>query len=260
MKEICSYTFASRTRSYRDDVWPSLPYTDEDREIDLLRAHNCRYCGEILKFTDVPDSTATSRSAYLCSVCGYWFVERQVVGGQDNIDIGLTIGEAYHYAIDELEIPVSDLRRYLRLNPDDVAHINPFAFERLVADCVKSAFGPCEVIQIGGVKDKGIDLKLVQNDSTTFLIQVKRRSDLSRKEGVKVVRELNGVLFREGKTKGMIITTAVDFTKAAKDETKVYTKTKDRYEMELLCFDDFVAMLMLPDAVLYEPWNKHLQL
>ncbi len=136
MKRICSYTFSSYTSSYRNDVWPSLPYTEGDREFDLLRSSVCRYCGARMEAIAIHDPTATLREACVCSVCGYWFIQRKVVSGQDNIDIGLTIGEARHYDIDELEIPISDLRRYLRTNPDDVAHVNPFAFEKLVADCV----------------------------------------------------------------------------------------------------------------------------
>ena len=259
MKRICSYIFSSYARSYHDDVWPSLPYTDGDREFDLLRSIECRYCGASMETVLVPDPTATSREALVCGVCGYWFLQRKVVGSQDNVDIGLTIGEARHYDIDELDIPIADLRRYLRAKPNDVAHVNPFAFEKLVANCVRSAFGSCDVIEIGGVKDRGVDLKLIQSDGVTFLIQVKRRSDLSRKEGVKVVRELNGVLFREGVTKGIIVTTASDFTQAAKDETKIRTKTKERYQVELLAFKDFVGMLMLPDIEPYEPWLKHLK-
>ena len=82
---------------------------------------------------------------------------------------------------------------------------------------------------------------------------------MHRKEGVRVVRELNGVLFREGETKGIIVTTAKDFTKAAKDETVIKTETKERYQVKLLAFEDFVKMLMLPDIEPYEPWKKHLK-
>ncbi len=154
-------------------------------------------------------------------------------------------------------MPIYDLRRHLRIHNIDLANVNPTIFEKLMGDCIRSAFGPCEVIHVGGTADGGIDLKLVQNDKTTFLVQVKRRSNLSRHEGVQVVRELNGVLFREGAAKGMVITTAAGFTKAALEETKVKTPTKVQYDMRLLAFNDIVEMLNLPSPDPYEPWQGY---
>jgi hypothetical protein len=47
--------------------------------------------------------------------------------------------------------------------------------------------GDCEVVHLGGRKDGGIDIKAVRGDGRTTLIQVKRRSDFGRREGVQVI-------------------------------------------------------------------------
>lgn len=68
------------------------------------------------------------------------------------------------------------------------------------------------------------------------------------------MRSLNGVLFRDNSAKGMVITTARDFTSAAKAEAAVKTQTAEMYEMILLAFDDVVSMLRIPTAIPYQPW------
>jgi HJR/Mrr/RecB family endonuclease len=98
-------------------------------------------------------------------------------------------------------------------------------------DCLKDAHSPCEVIHTGKTADGGVDLMMILDNDESYLVQVKRRTNLSSKEGVKVVRELNGVLFREGKAKGMIITTASGYTKPAVEETKIKTCLSESYNL-----------------------------
>ena len=126
-------------------------------------------------------------------------------------------------------------------------------------DCLRSEYAPCEVYHVGKTGDGGgIDLKLVLSDKETFLIQVKRRSDLSKREGVNVVRELNGVLFREGVSKGMVISTARGYTKAAERELNVKTDTSETYLVRLLDYYDIVKMLNLPMVNPYRPWRDYI--
>jgi restriction system protein len=257
MRRVCSYTYAAKKSQYRDDVWPSMPRTDIDDEIDRLSSETCPFCHGELGELNLFDEMHEYERAATCNFCGWWRLRHVVVGGQDNCSISLAIGEACHYDVDSLEVPIQDLRRHLKTHNVDLANVNPTVFEKLMGDCVRSAFGPCEVVHVGGTGDGGVDLNLIQNDKTTFLVQVKRRSNLSKHEGVQVVRELNGVLFREGAAKGMIITTASGFTKAAFQETMIKTPTKSRYEMLLLAFNDIIEMLNLPSPVPYEPWQKY---
>lgn len=75
---------------------------------------------------------------------------------------------------------------------------------------------------------------------------------------MRVVRELNGVLFREGLSKGMVVTTARGYSPAARRETAVKTETSETYEMELLSFDDIVGMLRINRPSPYEPWMTYI--
>ncbi len=77
-------------------------------------------------------------------------------------------------------------------------------------------------------------------------------------EGVQVIRQMNGVLFPEGRARGIVITTASNFTKGAVREASTRTSTNEQYEMKLLSFPDIVSMLRLPSVEPYEPWKPFL--
>src|SRR5271169_136592 len=72
-------------------------------------------------------------------------------------------------------------------------------------------------------------------------------------EGVQVIRQMNGVLFREGRARGIVITTASNFTKGAVREASTRKSTNEQYEMKLLSFPDIVSMLRLPSV---EPGSR----
>jgi hypothetical protein len=109
-----------------------------------------------------------------------------------------------------------------------------------------------------GSKDRGIDLVLVRTNELPYLVQVKRRSNLERSEGVDVVRLHNGVLFREGIPRGMIVTTAKAFTKSAHSEREVKTGTSEPYELELFARGHIIEWLRLDFPEPYCPWRSHI--
>jgi hypothetical protein len=255
---LCSYTFARLATTYRDDVWPSRPNSEDDRLFDGLARDSCRYCGSQLLRNSLLSECHYSRDVARCPECGWWRLKECTVGGQDNVYIELVHGEAKHYSIDALEVPILDLRSYLKRHPIDMGLINPVVFEHLIRDCLRSAFAPCEVLHIGGTGDGGVDLKLIISETETYLVQVKRRTDIHGREGVDVVRQLNGVLFREGRAKGIVVTSASGFTKAARMEAAVRTQTAEPYEIKLVSFPDIVSMLKLPSMTPYEPWVPYL--
>src|SRR6185295_2727412 len=82
--------------------------------------------------------------------------------------------------------------------------------------------------------------------------------NLERNEGVDVVRLHNGVLFREGIPRGMIVTTAKAFTKSAYSEREVKTGTSEPYELELFARDHIVEWLKLEFPTPYQPWQAHI--
>lgn len=200
-----------------------------------------------------------------CEYCGWWLMDYGLsytgIYGATGVPIHRTkllFGEVKHYDVSCLDGPLGALKAYLARNPNHLAHLHPTKFELLMQDCLSEYFGAAEVIHTGRTGDGGVDLKMILTDLETYLVQVKRRRDLSRLESVQVVRELNGVLFREGRAKGMVVTTARGFTAAAKRETEIRTVTNETYEMRLLAFDDIVKMLRINRPSPYEPWVIYL--
>src|SRR5262249_41369838 len=129
------------------------------------------------------------------------------------------------YDLSAKDVPVSVLREHLTAKGDlDFRLIHPWAFERLIADCLLHEFGPCEVHHVGvngGGGDGGVDIYMIKDD-VTWLVQVKRR--LNRKpESIETIRLLNGALLREGRFRGMVVTSAESFTRNALSETVIQT-------------------------------------
>lgn len=193
----------------------------------------------------------------LCADCGYWMViEMPDLGGWHRLrPTPSTVGIVREYTVDALDAPLHDLQRFLRKHPEHLAHVNPTVFEELVAACLRAVFQPCDVIRVGRTGDGGIDLLFIKPNMGHYLVEVKRRGNIERKEGVAVVRSLNGVLFREGAAKGMVVTTATAFTRAAEGETQVQTGGNE-YEMRLFGFPDIVSWLELDFTEPYEPWSS----
>jgi hypothetical protein len=192
----------------------------------------------------------------LCDGCRWWNVlDLSASRGFGWKEASFIEGVARAFRVDALDPPIADLRRYLAVHPNDAAHVNPTAFERLIGDCLASEYEPCEVEHVGRSGDGGIDLKLITSSKETYLVQVKRRTDLDSTEGVDVVRSLNGVLFREGATKGIVVSSAKKFSEAAWLETSdIKTILPERYAMDLLAFADIQRLLPKTGTTVVEPW------
>jgi hypothetical protein len=168
-----------------------------------------------------------------CDTCGWWRIFHGTLSGADsNVAYDFTVAEAKRYDVAAMEVPIDSLRRHLLGEPTDLARVHPHVLERLIGDCLAAEFAPCEVIHLGRTGDGGIDLLLVESDREPVLVQVKRRADVAGSEGINVVRELNGVLFREGFARGMVVTTANRYTRGARAEAMTRTPgLAGRYEM-----------------------------
>jgi len=268
---ICSYTFGSK--GYRNrDYELGAHQTEGQGSLQTSKSKNCIYCGSELSKTLI-ESTKRDKGGWLawstevlnlrrCATCGWWALsldyERMSIDDQIVMRYRSIVGEAKHYSVGDLDVPISELRSFLAKHPSNVAHVHPTAFEHLVADCMEDSYGPAEVIHTGRSGDGGIDIKLILANNQSWLVQVKRRADLSKAESVTVVRELNGVLFREGVAKGMVVTTAHKFSNAAIAEAASTSVHQRNYEMHLLAFPDVVSMLQIPRQDPYEPWEGHL--
>lgn len=267
-QRICSYTFASPLStgcfSREWGGWGEGVQADHSDD-------PCIYCGHRLHSREMSHkiirvSETNSRFELflrVCDKCGWWTLDRTEMlipeRPRDELLYARLAGEARHYDVSALNVPVADLRRWLARHPQDLGQVDPRRFELVMQSCLRDQFPGADVIHTGRSGDGGIDLKMIVTEEDTYLVQVKRRADLSSSEGVEVVRVLNGVLFREGRAKGIVITTAASFTEAAKCEAQVNTPTASAYEMQLLALDDVVSLLRLPCLEPYEPWVSHIR-
>lgn len=223
------------------------------KDVNSLRG--CPYCTS--RNVVIPSDT-DQEGLCRCTICGWWKLLslNEISGGFGRKDISSLTAIAREFTVSALDIPIRALRSFLAQHPSHMAHVDPNVFEKLMADCLRDLYDPCEVIHVGGTDDGGIDLKLILADSSCYLVQVKRRSKLHLSEGVSVVRSLNGVLFKEGVPRGMVITTARAFTARAVESTVIKTPTVVPYDMKLLAFNEVKSMLQLEPVLPYEPWKK----
>jgi hypothetical protein len=164
-----------------------------------------------------------------CECCRWWGVEEKGAD-TDNRDyyLGfhfLVSAVCKWYDIGDKDAPAKALCDYFRGKDEiDFKSIHPAGFEKLIAECLRCEFGPCEVHHVGaagGSGDRGIDIYMVKDD-TTWLVQVKRRLN-DKPESVDTIRLLNGVLLRDGHHHGMVITSAKSFSRNASAETEIST-------------------------------------
>lgn len=252
---LCSYRTWSKRHHLVDRydggnfLWGQLDLSNVEQNI-------CKYCGSVLTTGFAPSRLQKVSHFYFnCDVCGWWKLARILESGLPVEDVYVAFGSIRRFNVGDLEIPLLDLRTFLEKRPDCVSDVHSTAFEKLVRDCLRTAYPGSQVFHVGSTGDGGTDIKLITTSGDTYLVQVKRRRNLELSEGVQAIRELNGVLFREGLAKGMVVSTARRFTKAAKMEARVRTVTKKKYEMKLVAFDEFMNMLRSPGPHRGRPWQ-----
>lgn len=264
------------------DLW--APGAVRSHLINKYLRVRCIYCRTALTSTSTP-STSGHQKVYCrevrsCSACGWWQAEELLklnttrdANYWHNINLGPSLGSFANtvvasallrkYDAFAADIPIAELNVWLSKRPEYLASVDPFLFEDLIRSVFEQCYPDCEVVKIGGRKDRGIDILLVRDGIRDQLVQVKRRTKLDAREGVSAVRELNGVLFREGIARGMVITTAKEFTRDARAETRISSNALvgpfERYSMSLLAFNDLIDLLRISASRLPSPWEKFFQ-
>lgn len=196
---------------------------------------------------------------YECSFCGWWTIHIEQIAyeiGGILVDRKFILGSLSEYDISDFDLPIKLAREYLKEHPKIISNYDPFKFELLIKDCFEDLYGNCEVIHMGGRKDRGIDLKIVKNNKITALVQIKRRQNININESVDVIRSLHGVMLREHVPNGIIVTTARNYTKDAYEEKKVKS-FPNTYSMQLLKFDDVLDLLNLKTKAPFSPWKDY---
>lgn len=233
--------------------------------------NSCHYCKKPLRVLpdpslpyayaenndDMTHGTAAARTVFECDHCGWWAIETEghdaVENGGDGdgndnrCDYSLVCGILRRFSASDGDVPVTDLRKWLSTHRDAIVSVDPFVFEKFVADCLRHYYPAADIRLVGGRRDLGIDIFAIAENDEPTIIQVKRRTRLSATEGVNTVRELNGVLFREGVPRGMVITSACRFSRDAWQEIDLASRNNRiwgaRYKVELKSAEFLFEML-----------------
>jgi len=196
----------------------------------LEQGAECLYCGnrmrelvnEHLRYQRSCDyeilKTSLSEMLYVCSSCGWWI--GRSYKSMDQRDNRYQIRTDYAYGVCrkyETGLPktaIVALESWLTDHPNYVA--GSAAFGKSVSDCLKDAYAPCEVKYVGAGRDDDIEIIMIRDDSQAYLIRVQGR------KSIRPVRELSGVLFRDGFLDGIVISAEFVDYKEAKRRSKLH--------------------------------------
>lgn len=195
---------------------------------------------------------------YTCTECKWWSVRES--GSDAEVDCEwdcIVTGVAKQWDLSSKDVPTSILKDYFEKNDRtiDFKVLDAYVFEKLIAECLRYEYAPCEVHHVGargGRGDSGIDIYLIKDD-TEWLIQVKRRLT-DNPESVDTIRLLNGVLLRDGKYNGMVVTSAASFTRTS--EAEISIKTPGPYCIKLINRGDILNMLAKMPQGQAVPWQN----
>lgn len=230
----------------------------------IVSRMSCPYCRSDLG-AETKDKALASNAFYdikikHCDVCGWWCTE-QASGVMEGGEKGYLVINSIlrEFRTSDLDVPVRELRGYLGKHPNALYELHPRKFEELIA-AVFSDFFRCEVELTAQTRDGGVDMYLIRSDGT-YLVQAKRRSDPRAIEGVQAVRELAGVLLTSGYTKGIVVSTAQDFSKPAKREAASPFLNSQGYLIELINGRRLLeALHVVKQRHLFEPiWRELLK-
>jgi restriction endonuclease len=243
-----------------EDIADSL-YERSSMEVDEWLAVRCPYCQvplQSLKFEDADLESEEWRYNRLyvvvcCPRCAYWEFGGNESGSQcmDPGQAVLAKSVAARFSQPLPEGCARELAQHLRRHPALWHEIAPTHLEKLVADIFRANYRHAEVIHVGRPGDRGIDVVFIDDDSTRWLIQVKRRTSSSRKEGFETLQNILGTLALEGERHGIIVTTANGFSHYA---TRNTVRARNQgYTVELISKQALDRMLdpLIPES----PWR-----
>jgi HJR/Mrr/RecB family endonuclease len=229
-----------------------------------FRLFACPYCKMNLSktiFQDIPDEEDDNGyrlnrefQISICENCKYWEVQRLEYSNKCMDSPLNRIGSSVALKF-ENQLPTGcaeELAQFIRRNPDFLNRINPKLFEKFVADVFRANHKEAEVVHVGKPCDKGIDVIYIDDNSTEWLIQVKRREHSNRAEGFSTLQSILGTLALEGKRHGIIVTTADYFSYHAKKATK--QAEKQGYTVELI--DKGKLNRMISPLLPQTPWSS----
>ncbi|MGQ4620029.1 restriction endonuclease [Nocardia sp. R7R-8] len=147
---------------------------------------------------------------------------------------------------------LEELSQWFRQHPRLYQTVSPTYLEKLVARVFRELDTYVEVRHVGRPDDGGVDVLLVEDDTRTWCVQVKRREKASSSEPVSTVRNLLGALVLNKSTLGVVVSTADHFTTRARQAIEGAAEVG--YTIRLHDRDAFDALLAraLPE----KPWSE----
>lgn len=201
-----------------------------------------------------------------CPNCGWWEYEYQ--NSSDSVDDGVVANEIKYasailraYDDNSMDIPITELRKYLDKKPDLLYSINPHKLEEVVRSVFKDFYPSCEVKTFGQTRDGGRDGLIIMDDGSHHLLQVKRRTHRDHTEGISQLRELIGASVIEDNLSGCIyVTTADHFSSDAQEYAQQVVRKKVVETFDLIDYNEFLHMMELTKDHLPDKWRELLSI
>jgi hypothetical protein len=258
------YDAWSRFTEWKDECFQILPTFTHQRVFgqreqyirSRVRTKSCPVCDTPLSLQGADlegkDETGTQTWYRVCDDCGFWRFHLR-----DNVYLpyyDVPHVKRFNY---ELETPsITYLSHEIQKHREQVFSMNPTKFERYVGS-VLADFLDCEVRHIGQSGDDGVDLIALISDNP-LMIQVKRRENPDKTEGIDVVKLLFASAFARGADSGMVVTSAKKFSRRAEDWIESSRLKDVGFNLELVDINGLMSMI---DAVLEKdsppPWLVH---
>jgi hypothetical protein len=236
-----------------------VPRCDQILSDDTL----CPYCknrlykSEFLSWTTSGEHLATyTCKALSCEICNWWVFQvyhRTSVGQYDYSYLITYEGIVYQFDVCNFDLPLTAIRKEISKKGFNKTYLSPKELELLVGSIMRD-YLECKVKHLGGPGDGGIDLLLLESEHPV-IVQVKHRKNRSKKESVSVVRELLGTLLLKGYNRGIIATTATDFSKAAKEAAAKIAQHKCAFTIDLYNQEKIRDILLLTEPP-EKPWSE----
>lgn len=145
-----------------------------------------------------------------------------------------------------------EIAQWFRQHPDLYHSVDPTYLEKLVGRIFAASGHYSEVTHVGRPDDGGIDLVLVDDGESTWLVQVKRRESAKASESVQTIRNLLGAMVLSDSKAGIVVSTADHFTQRALEASS--RAGSKGYRVDLI--DKHALDLMLSQNLLYAPWKN----
>jgi restriction system protein len=216
---------------------------------------SCLYCGNTLRCLGNEFSLrgiSEKPAVHVCQRCGWWLVSRRTDdnrGSEGEIHLHRTWGLLRTLDISDVSAPIAEVQRYLLAKYSDRFTIHPRKYEELVASVFGGLGYKVRLTSFAG--DDGVDIFVLDGDSDTIGVQVKRYRERIEAEQI---RAFAGALVLNGLTRGIYVTTS-GYRRGAEHATERYGKMG--LAIDLWDPDSFYDRMQIVQRPPYESYDDH---